>query len=138
MTKTKTKTGMRERIGRWRSALGGAAAAARRRLDFNYFIRVLIDVPRTAAISAGPLAATFYMRGVSYVSERGRKGEGREVGRERGSVKDFVRSHVSLVRLVERARTKEARGCGCGGHQNRTPISHELNWLGRPHRQTDR
>ena len=35
-------------------------ARAGRRLDFNYFIRALIDVPRTAAISAEPLAATFY------------------------------------------------------------------------------
>ena len=42
-----------------------------------------MDVPRTAAISAGPLAATFYARssffplGVSNVSERGRE-RGRE------------------------------------------------------------
>ena len=50
-----------------------------RRLDFNYFIRALMDVPRTAVIlGAGPLAATFYARPparareVSYVSEGGR------------------------------------------------------------------
>ena len=60
-------------------ARAGRAERGGRRLDFNYFIRALIDVPRTAAISAGPLAATFYTRspsfvGVSYVRQRGREG----------------------------------------------------------------
>ena len=99
-----------------------------------------MDVPRTAAISAGPLAATFYARssffplGVSNVSERGR-----ERGREGDRVtKGFCeepcvfglcsRAGAGADERDEREREREGdRGCGCGGNQNRTPLSHELN-----------
>ena len=45
-------------------------------MDFNYFIRALMDVRSAAAISAGPLATAFYTRSPSFagflmsVSER--------------------------------------------------------------------
>lgn len=53
---------------------GGGRRGAR--MDFNYFIRALMDVRRATAISAGPLATAFYTRSLSFagfivsVSER--------------------------------------------------------------------
>ena len=36
------------------------------RMDFNYFIRALMDVRSATAISAGPLATAFYTRSLSF------------------------------------------------------------------------
>ena len=47
-----------------RVELGGGLRGAR--MDFNYFIRALMDVRRATAISAGPLATAFYTRSLSF------------------------------------------------------------------------
>ena len=43
---------------------GGGRRGAR--MDFNYFIRALMDVRSAAAISGGPLATAFYTRSLSF------------------------------------------------------------------------
>ena len=86
-------------------------------MDFNYFIRALMDVRSATAISAGPLATAFYTRSLSFAGFLESVNEWWvEIDR------DFVKSHVCLVCVAE-LRTK-VKGIREGMWMWRAPKPH--------------